>query len=106
MHQIEHASSPAPGPAHLALLDDVAGLAVALADELGGLARVARLQLTRRHHDRPDAQLLERQVALERLALALAAPDACRAGQPGDKSAEQRLLVAKTSLVVPTWGFI
>ena len=51
-------------------------LAVALADELGGLAGVAGLQLTGGHDDGADVQLLEGQVALEGLALALATPDA------------------------------
>jgi hypothetical protein len=61
--------------AHLALADDVGGLAVALADELGGLAGVAALQLAGAHDDGVDAHLGEHQLALERLALALAPPD-------------------------------
>eukprot|EP00955_Chlamydomonas_euryale_P073524 361767-Chlamydomonas_euryale.AAC.14 len=62
--------------AHLALLDHVRRLAVALADKLGGLAGVARLQLTSRHDDGGDAKFLVCERALEGLALALATPDA------------------------------
>ena len=58
--------------AHLALLDDVRSLAVALADELCGLAGVARLELTGGHDDGVDADLLVGEVALEGLALTLA----------------------------------
>lgn len=61
--------------AHLALLDDVGGLAVTLADQLGGLTGVAGLELTGRHDDGGDAELLEGQLGLEGLALALATPD-------------------------------
>eukprot|EP00958_Prasinococcus_capsulatus_P000683 scaffold50_cov420-Prasinococcus_capsulatus_cf.AAC.36 len=62
--------------AHLALGDDICGLSVALTHELCGLARVARLQFSRRHCDRVDTQLGERELRLERLTLALASPDA------------------------------
>mmetsp|Transcript_19213 Transcript_19213/g.62568 ORF Transcript_19213/g.62568 Transcript_19213/m.62568 type:complete len:346 (-) Transcript_19213:309-1346(-) len=61
---------------HFALLDDVRRLLVALAHKLGGLAGVAALELTSAHHDREHAELLEHEVALERLTLALAAPHA------------------------------
>lgn len=52
-------------------------LTVALAHELGGLTGVARLELTGRHDDGGDVQLLEGQVALEGLTLSLATPDTC-----------------------------
>mmetsp|Transcript_232 Transcript_232/g.537 ORF Transcript_232/g.537 Transcript_232/m.537 type:complete len:522 (+) Transcript_232:195-1760(+) len=57
-------------------LGQVARLFVALADHLAGRARPLVLQLTRAHHHRLRAQLLERQLRLERLAHALLAPDA------------------------------
>ena len=60
------------------LLDDIRGLTVPLADQLGWLSSVPRLQLTSRHGDGVDAQLLVCQVALEGLALALASPDTCQ----------------------------
>mmetsp|Transcript_16770 Transcript_16770/g.36477 ORF Transcript_16770/g.36477 Transcript_16770/m.36477 type:complete len:491 (+) Transcript_16770:122-1594(+) len=61
--------------AHLALLDDVRRLPVTLTDELRGLTGVAGLELTSRHHDGGDAELLEGQLDLESLALTLTTPD-------------------------------
>ena len=68
--------------AHLALPDDVGGLAVALADELGWLSGIARLELTSGHDDGGNAQLLVGKGDLEGLALALATPDTCPATSP------------------------
>merc|ERR1719284_1313436 len=52
------------------------GPPVALADELGRLASVARLELAGRHDDGVDAELLVGELDLEGLAVALATPDA------------------------------
>ncbi len=58
---------------------------VALADELGWLTGIAGLQLTSRHHNGADAQLLERQGALEGLTCARQGRRRCegRANQMG-----------------------
>ena len=61
---------------HPALLDDVRSLAVALADELGGLTGVAGLELTSGHDDGSDAELLEDEHGLEGLTLTLTTPHA------------------------------
>ena len=56
-------------------------LAVALPDELGGLSGVSGLQLTGRHDDGGDVQLLVGQRALEGLSLSLSSPDTCSGSQ-------------------------
>ncbi len=55
----------------------VADLTVTLPDELGRLSGVSGLQLTGRHDDGADVQLLVGQGALEGLSLSLASPDTC-----------------------------
>jgi hypothetical protein len=52
-------------------------LTVTLAHELGGLTSVSRLELTGRHDNGRNVQLLEGKVALEGLTLSLATPDSC-----------------------------
>ncbi len=48
---------------------------VSLTDQLGGLSSISRLQLSSRHDDWANAQLLVSQCALEGLTLTLASPD-------------------------------
>ncbi len=57
-------------------LGQVGGAPVPLADHAPRLARALVLQLARGHDDRLDAELAERELCLEALALPLAAPDA------------------------------
>ena len=57
------------------LLDGVWCLTVSLSDQLGWLSCVSRFQLSGWHDNWCNAQLLERQIALECLSLSLSSPD-------------------------------
>lgn len=75
------------------LLDDVGRLTVALSDQLGWLTGIARLELTSRHDDGPNAQLLVSQVALEGLSLTLSSPNTCEAPNPNSGTSKETKLL-------------